>query len=65
VEEGVPVAFVGKSSRDSDRFADATLVNEPSELLVGMCELMARSVKTLAMRKTQYGLPPAYKLPRI
>jgi hypothetical protein len=59
----VPVASIGKCFEDSDSFADATFGNEPNELLVGMSELMTKSAKMLAMRKTQCGLP-VFKLPR-
>jgi hypothetical protein len=48
---------------DFDNFADATFGNEPTELLLGMGELVARSAKILAMRKVQNDLP-AFKLPR-
>jgi DNA-binding NtrC family response regulator len=59
----VPVASIGKAVGDCDTFADATFGNEPTELLLGMGELVARSAKILAMRKVQNDLP-AFKLPR-
>ena len=59
----VPVASICKSFGDRDSFADATVGSEPSELLLGMGELVAKSAKMLAMRRVQDDLP-AYKLPR-
>jgi len=58
----VPVASICKSYGDCDSFADATFLNEPSELFLGMRELVAKSAKMLAMRRVRDDLP-AYKLP--
>jgi len=58
----VPVASIRKSFGDCDSFADATFGNEPNELLLGMDELMVKSVKSIPVRKIKNDAP-AYKLP--
>ena len=59
----VPVASGGGRVGDGDTFADATFGNEPSEVLLGMGELVAKSAKMLSIPGVQDDLP-AYRLPR-
>jgi DNA-binding NtrC family response regulator len=49
-----PVISIRSSPGDCDSFADATLRNEPNEILAGMAELLAKHARFSFPPKTSY-----------